>query len=486
MLCPPKFECAQPGHHISLAQRWSRPSGYGEVLTLAWPLVLSSGSVTLQHFINRVFLSWYAPTEMAAALPAGMLSWSITSLFVGAAAYINTFVAQYYGAGRKDRIGPAVWQAIYFSIAAALVVLACIPFAGIIFHWVGHEPEVQRLEASFFRILCLGAGFTIYSNAISGFFSGRGKTAAILYVNLLVSTVNILLDYLWIFGKAGFPRAGIVGAGWATVVASACGALVFTILFLAPRNQRLFDTLRGFRLDYSLFMRLLRYGMPSGAHWMLESLGFTLFVFFVGRIGTAELGATQIAWNINTIAFMPMMGFGIAVSTLVGQRLGENNPELANRATWSAFHMTFVYMTVISLLYVVIPDIFIFPFQAYADPSAIAPMRNMVVILLRFVAIYSIFDTMNVIFASGLKGAGDTRFVMLCSVILAWVVMVMPAWLITARSSGGIYSLWAFMSAYVILLAFGFLARFLQGKWKDMRVIEASDPQPKGDKPCAS
>src|SRR5512133_1558672 len=102
------------------AERWRRPSGYREVLLLAYPLVLSSGSWTLQHFINRVFLVWYGRNEMAAALPSGMFSWTIVSFFIGAASYVNTFVAQYYGAGRHDRIGPAVWQSIYFALIASV------------------------------------------------------------------------------------------------------------------------------------------------------------------------------------------------------------------------------------------------------------------------------------------------------------------------------------------------------------------------------
>ncbi|NIW98799.1 MAG: hypothetical protein GWN13_11235 [Phycisphaerae bacterium] len=96
-----------------LKQRWRERSGYGEVLKIAFPLILSTGSWSVQHFIDRMFLTWYSPQAIAASMPAGLLFWTVISLFVGMAVYVNTFVAQYYGAKRKDRVGPSVWQGIY-------------------------------------------------------------------------------------------------------------------------------------------------------------------------------------------------------------------------------------------------------------------------------------------------------------------------------------------------------------------------------------
>jgi len=137
----------------------------------------------------------------------------------------------------------------------------------------------------------------------------------------------------------------------------------------------------------------------------------------IGRLGTTALAATNIALNINTLAFMPMIGMSIAISVLVGQRLGEDRAELAEFTTYSSFHLTFIYMTSIALLYVLVPDIFMIPFAAQSDPAQFAPVRNITLILLRFVALYSVFDTLNLVFAGAIKGAGDTRFIMFTIVI---------------------------------------------------------------------
>ena len=200
--------------------------------------------------------------------------------------------------------------------------------------------------------------------------------------------------------------------------------------------------------------------------------GFTAFVLILGRLGKVNLAATNIAFNINTLAFMPMIGFGIAVSVLVGRYLGKGRPDIASRSTYSGFFMTFIYMTAIAVLYVAVPEIFTAPFAARSDAALFPEIKRLTEILLRFVALYSIFDTMNIIFASALKGAGDTRFVMYMIVLVSAFVLVVPTYVLIMMLGYGVMAAWSVATVYVILLGFMFLLRFLQGSWKLMRVIE--------------
>lgn len=262
------------------------------------------------------------------------------------------------------------------------------------------------------------------------------------------------------------------GAAIATVLSAFSRALVFSILIFSATHRREFNTFKGRKFERELFGRLMRFGIPSGIQFFLDMLAFSMFNLLVGRIGTSELAATTLAFQINTLAFMPMIGFGIAVSTLVGQRLGENKPDLAARSTWSTFHMTFFYMATISALFVLVPSIFIAPFAAKADPAKFAEIYPIAVVLLRFVALYCVFDGVNIVFASSLKGAGDTKFVMYFVVGTAWTVMVLPSWFVLDRGIGGLYTVWVFFTLWVCILAVGFLIRFLRGKWREMRVIE--------------
>ena len=462
-----------------LKNRWNRDGGYREVLVVAVPLILSTATWSVQHFVDRMFLTWYSPQTIAAAMPAGMLNFTIISLFMGTAGYVSTFVAQYYGAKRYHRIGPAIWQGIYISLFGGLVLLCVIPLAEPAFRLIGHSSEIQKHEVIYFQILCLGGGTYIGSYALSGFFSGRGKTWPVMWVNVATTIVNLVLDYALIFGRWGFPELGIKGAAIATVVAGVFSLLVFFALLFAGDNDNIYHTRRGWRLEKDLLSRLLRFGFPSGVQFFLEIGAFTGFVLVVGRLGTASLAATNIAFNINTLAFMPMIGCGIAISILVGQYLGSEKPDIARTAVYSGFHLTFVYMASIAAAYVLLPDLFVSPFAYHADPEGFAEIYGYSVVLLRFVAIYCLFDTMNIIFCSAIKGAGDTRYVMIMTTILSVVILIIPVYLTVEVLEAGLMVAWVFATAYVISLGVTFYLRFLGGKWRSMRVIEQEPQVPK-------
>jgi len=198
---------------MKISSRWHSDGGYREFLALAIPLILSTSLWSIQHFVNRMFLTWYSPEAIAAAMPAGLLNLAIVSLFIGTASYTGTFVAQYSGAGMNSRIGSAVWQGVFFSVIGAVISLALIPFAGPIFKMAGHSPEVRALEEIYFKVLCFASFPMIASSAMSGFFSGLSRPWIVFFIDITATVINIILDYCLIFGNLGFPALGIKGAG---------------------------------------------------------------------------------------------------------------------------------------------------------------------------------------------------------------------------------------------------------------------------------
>ena len=446
------------------------------MLSVAYPLILGHMSFTAQTFMDRLFLTWYSPEAVAGAVTGLFTVWALIGLCIGTAEYLTTFIAQYFGAGRPERIGPVLWQGIYFSLLAGVVIAALAPLAGPVFALAGHAPAVQANEAAFAAILMTGALPIVLMATLSTFFAGRGSTRAVLLVNIVSTLVNIVLDYLWIFGKAGFPRAGVSGAAWSTVVAQAVGASLFLVLALRAPFRKSYCMLKGWRFDRRLFARLLRFGLPSGLQYSLEILAFALFMVLVGRISTNALAASGIAFNLNMLVFLPMLGLSIGVSSLVGRYLGAERPDLAERATWSAFWMSAAYMSACGLLYLFGGRFLLAPYAAGADPVSFAGVEPIAAVLLRFVALYSIFDMMNLIFAAGLKGAGDTLYPLGLTVVLSLTAMLGPGYVACVLLGGGVYVAWTAASAYVILLGLLMLRRFRQGRWRTLRVIEAPPP----------
>jgi MATE family multidrug resistance protein len=467
---------------------WAGPGGGREVLFLAYPLILSQMSFTVQTFVDRLFLTWYSPAAVAGAVTGLFASWTLIGLFTGTGEFLTTFVAQYFGAGRRRRIGAAIWQGIYFSLAAGILIALVSPLAESLFGLVGHPPLVRRYETMYAQILMLGSFPVVLMATLSTFFAGRGQTRVVLLVNVFATVVNVGLDYLWIFGRGGFPRLGVSGAAFATVASQVVGAAAYVALLLRREYRDEFGTLAGWRPEPALFRRLLRYGLPTGLQYSLEIGAFAGFMMIVGRIGTMALAASGISFNLNMIVFMPLWGLGLGISALVGRYLGADRPEVAERATWSGAGIGLVYMLACGALYVGAPHLLLAPYAAGSDPVAFAGVEETSVVLLRFVALYSIFDALNVTFSAGLKGAGDTRYPLGATVVLSWCAMLAPTYLLCVVWGHGVYVAWSAASLYVVCLGLLMLRRFRAGRWKSLRVIEPhppglglpADPEPAG------
>ncbi len=442
------------------------------MLRLALPLIVSATSWTLMQFIDRMFLLWDSQEALAASLPSAMVWWMMLCFPLGICSYVNTFVSQYHGAGRPDRIGPAVWQGVWIGLFATPLVMATGLFANEFFVWIGHSHTVARLEAVYYQVLCWCIGSMLLSAALETFFTGRGETRIVMIVNIMAAFINIGLDYLWIFGRGGFPALGIEGAGWATVVAHWFKTAAYVVLFLSPHGRRVFGAGR-FRLEPALLRRLLRFGGPSGLQLLLEIAGFTCFIMLMGRLGEFELAASTLAFNISSLAFMPMLGLGVAVSILVGQHLGENRDDLAARATWSSLLLALAYVTVISALYVLAPGVLMLGHLAGAANGA--ELRQTAIVLLRFVAAYNLFDALQIIFVNAIKGAGDTRFVLLVSIAMS-LALIVVGYAVVDVLGYGLYACWWVITLWLWVVGGVYAARFLQGYWRHMRVIEPESP----------
>lgn len=468
-----------PTDHSPLA---TIPGGSRELLALALPLVLSQSFMTVQVLADTLLLAKHDTDEMTASFPAVMWFWLGFGLLQVTAGYTSTFVAQYTGAGRPHRVGPAVWQGVYFAVAAGLVFILVVPAAPLLISLAGHEPHIQELETTYLRCLSFAALPMLVMSAVNGFFSGRGQTWTVLGVEAFGTAVNIGLALLLIFGRWGFPELGIAGAGWATVAGSWAAAGLALALFLRPKFRTGFATLAGWRFERDLFSRLMKYGGPAGLQVFLDVLVFHLFTQLVGRLGPAALGATTLTIRFNMVAFLPMMGLGQAVCILVGQRLGADRPDLAEKSTYTGVRWSFGYMCIVAAVYLSLPGVLVSAFENEHDAEKFAAIAALVPGLLACVAVYSLADAVNVTLAFALRGAGDTRFVTWLTFTLAWPVMVLPTLVIVTyrdrlraavpEMGEPLYWAWGFATAFIVVMAACFAWRFRTGKWKTMRVIE--------------
>lgn len=455
------------------------PGGYREVLRIAYPLIISTGSFSLMQFVDRVFLARYSTISIQAALPAGLLSFTLCATFMALAGYANTFVAQYYGNGNLRGCSRSTAQGVWVALFSWPVILALIPLGRFLLRVAGHSPEVLAEELDYLTILMAGGVMIPLGAAIASFFTGRGDTLTNMYAQLAGNLVNIALDWVFIFGKFGFPEMGIRGAAIATIIGSSVSVAILFAHYLRPRTNASYATRSSWRLDGPLFRRLLRFGVPAGFHLLLDVSSFSMFVLMTGRLGSLSLAVSNIALSINSLAFMPLIGISITASTLVGQYQGKGRSDLAAKSGWTALKVGLMYMTFMAVTYLTLPHYYFQLFSGHdAGDFSLAELLQIGRWLLMLMAIWGMLDTINLVLGGALKGAGDTKFVMWYSTIMGWCLFVPGEWWIIYVRNDGILAAWGFLAFTIILISGGFYWRFKAGSWKHIKLLENPAPIP--------
>jgi multidrug resistance protein, MATE family len=339
---------------------------------------------------------------------------------------------------------------------------------------MGHAPEVQVEEVRYFRVLARFGFVPIMTAALNSFWSGRSRTRVVMGLELLAAALNVVLNRLLIFGGWGFPRLGIHGAGLATGLSGMAALAVGLALFLAPCNRSTFGTWPARTFDPGLFRRLIRFGLPNGVQFLLDMAAFNLFIVFLGQAGKAALEAANQAFGINALAFIPILGFGMTASILVGQAIGARDIPAARRAVRAALSLALLYMAVMGLVFTCFPGAILAIYRRPGDPEQ-AAVLDMAARSLRYITAYLLFDALFVVYSNAIKGAGDTRFTMVAIAVLSWGTLVLPCYL-ARRAGASVWFLWRLFVAHVVLCGAVFYLRYRGGRWQTMRVVEEGAP----------
>jgi len=293
-----------------------------ELLSIAFPLVMSQGCDTLMMFTDRLLMSRVGPAYMAATMSGGLTSFMLSTFFVGLIGYTNALVAQYYGAQRPQRCGLVTAQALIISVIAYPLLLSAIPL-GIGLFRLMKVPEEQLVpQIQYFSIVTLGSILGLLRGALSSFFSGIGRTRIVLLSAATSLVVNVAAAYVLIFGRLGLPPLGIAGAGFGMILGSASGLCVLAVSYLRVNHRRDYGTVRGLRRHWPTMLKLLRFGSPTGIELFLNLTAFNLLVLLFHSRGPAVAAAVTVAFNWDMVSFVPLIGVNVGVASLVGRYQG--------------------------------------------------------------------------------------------------------------------------------------------------------------------
>ncbi|HEX2973636.1 MAG TPA: MATE family efflux transporter [Tepidisphaeraceae bacterium] len=434
-----------------------------QLATLAAPVVMSNLSQTLLGVVDTVFMGWVGTSALAAVGLGGMIFLTFELILRGTVWGSMVFVSRAFGAGDKKEAGRHLKGFVALALVIApLVLLLPLAFRGI-FALTRPAPEVARQALTYMNIRLIEIPLWLLYTALSGFCTGIGRTRLPMTFAWISTPVNVLANWVLVFGNLGAPRLGIAGAAWGTDIAVAVQVAVAGVVVY-----------RMFREEYHLagwewptlqeMVRMARVGIPIGVQDFVEVGAFSAFYALLSRIGTRELAASQIANQITALAFMPGFALGSATGSLVGRYLGAGEPRKAESCGYRGAVLGVAFMGVVGLGFLFFPRALASAFTR--DPAVLQLAEP----LLRVMALYQVFDALNIVFRGALNGAGDTRFTMMVTVLGAWALFVPGAWLGAFVFKWGLFGAWAGAIAYLVLAGVTFSTRFRRGRWKEIQV----------------
>jgi MATE family multidrug resistance protein len=377
-------------------------------------------------------------------------------------------VANRFGAQQKTLCPVVTTQAILVSICAYPLMLVCIPIGFRIFDISGIAAVQAAPQRTYFSVLLLGSIISLLRNCFGCFFSGIGRTRTVMVASFVSMAVNVGLNYLLIFGKAGFPALGILGAAIGTVTAGALGLAVLIIAYVNSRAFREYEIRRSLYFDKDLMKELWRRGYPSGLEMLLNLIAFTTLITTFHACGTSVATAITITFSWDMVSFVPMIGLNIAVMSLAGRYCGSKELHLVYRSAWSGMKCSAMYSCLLMGLFLLFPGPLVDLFLPETGTDRLY-IREMAIFMVRLICVYVFGDGILQVFGGALRGTGDTLWVMVMSLIMHWTFALIAVAMLHVF---GFDPKTTWVGVICVFVCYGpiFLLRFQSGRWKKQLV----------------
>lgn len=453
-------------------------SSYRQLFTLAWPIVLARSAQAAIGFADAAMIAVLGKDALAATTTGALNTFALFILPMGLVFIVQSFASQLLGQGDLAGARRYAWYGLLVAAITQAIGVAAIPFVGDVLALTDFTPEVQALMTGYIAIRLLSTGAVVGTEALGNWYGGLGDTRLSLLANVLAMVVNIGLNWVLIYGHLGFPALGVQGAAIASTVAVWVGFLAVAVVFARgymPASAGPKPPPGPLRLRLAEFMRMLRFGLPSGLNWFLEFSAFIVFinVVFAG-LGTLAVAAMMAVIQVNSISFMPAFGLSTAGSILVGQAIGKGEHDSVPAIVRRTGIVCACWQGLVGLFYIAIPATIMTTFaENDVDVSDLAVLGTL---LLAISAAWQLFDAIAATLSEALRAAGDTAWVMWARIGLAWVLWVPFTLYVVRMRGGGPAAATACMVLYIAALSLLLLLRFRNGAWRRIDLTGHAPP----------
>ncbi len=432
------------------------------ILRLALPAIAGLSTQMLLSLVDTAMVGRLPNAEYSlAAMGIGFLAtWAVVSFFSSLATGTHVLIARHFGRKNYKECGDVLNTSLIISIILGIsVAFLIVYFAFDIADFFAVDKTVGHYAGEYLFYRFLGIPFFLISASYRGFYFGIGKTKIFMYSGILTNLLNIIFDYIFIYGDFGIKGMGLAGAGLGSSLATIIDSLFYFVISTFKSYREKFKYFKKFKYNSNIANSIVKIALPVSFQNIFTLTGFLVFIAITGLIGTLQQAASQITVSAMFLSLMPSFGFGIAAQTFVGNKLGQNNVSLAKFYGFETSKIATAYTIFIGIIFVLFPKIILL---------ALTKQNNIIVLaipILRIAGFAQVFFGVGIVLASGLQSAGESFFVMMSDIIVNWVIFIPLAYILGVVMHFGIIGAWSVMPLYTVLYAIVIFLKFKYGRW---------------------
>lgn len=434
------------------------------VFLLAIPMILEMIMEGIFSVVDALFVSKVSEAAFATVVLTETVATLLYALAIGISIAATAMVSRRIGEKNPAAAAKAAGQAILLGVSTSIF----ISFIGILF-----PAEILELMGASEAVIAQGTNFTrifLGSNVVimllfilNGVFRGAGNAAIAMRVLILANLLNIILDFVLIFGFGPIPALGVTGAAIATSIGR--GSAVTYQLYVLFSNKSIIKLTKAhLKTNWTLLKKLLNVAATGSGQHLIGSASWIFLMMLVADYGTETVNGYGIAIRIIMFTFLPAWGIANAAATLVGQNLGAGSPDRAEKSVWRAGFLNMAFILIVSIIYIIWAEFFIRIFNQNDAVVAIG------IECLRIFSIsYAIF-ALGMVIIQAFGGAGDTRTPTLINFVAFWIIQIPLAYFlakILGWEATGVF--WAFVFSEIAWAGLAIII-FRQGKWKTVEI----------------
>jgi len=436
-----------------------------DAVNVAWPSVLESFFVCLAGMVDTIMVGSLGSFAIAAVGLSTQPKFLGLAIFLSMNVAVSAIVARRKGAGDRESANKVVRMALLVTLClTAVISVVFVTFASPIVKLVGSQADTHDYAVQYLQIIMGGLGFSTVSLVLNASQRGAGNTRIAMITNVISNVVNVVFNYLLIGGNFGFPAMGVRGAALATVIGTVCSCALSIASVLRRDSFICLSSVKGWIADHTSILSMLNVGSSAFVEQICLRIGFLLFTMTVAHLGTTEMAAHQIGGNLMSMSFSFGDGLSVASVTLIGQSLGRKRPDMAKIYGNVCQKLGLICACMVAVVY------FLFGKQIFTLFSQDQVILDYGVIIMRILSVTLFFQIEQVVLFGCLRGAGDTKFTALVSLISVTCIRPGMSWLLCYPLGLGLIGAWLGTFCDQLLRFILTFLRFRKGQWTKIRL----------------